>query len=43
MPIAISPYECVIIPYIDKKDNSILKNQKKYMIYLIKKIRSYTG
>ena len=28
-PIAISPYECVIIPYIDKKDNSILEKSKK--------------
>ena len=23
------PYECVIIPYIDKKDNSILEKSKK--------------
>ena len=28
-PIAISPYECVIIPYIDKKDNSNLEKSKK--------------
>ena len=28
-PIAISPYECVIIPYVDKKDNSNLEKSKK--------------
>ncbi len=28
-PIAISPYECVIIPYIDKKDNTNLEKSKK--------------
>ncbi len=28
-PIAISPYECAIIPYIDKKDNTNLEKSKK--------------
>ncbi len=28
-PIAISPYECAIIPYIDKKDNTNLEKSKR--------------
>ena len=34
-PISISPYECVIIPYLDKKDNTNLEKSKKIYDYLI--------
>tara|TARA_Y100000590_G_scaffold124656_1_gene142679 strand:- start:9 stop:1337 length:1329 start_codon:yes stop_codon:yes gene_type:complete len=34
-PISVSPYECVIIPFIDKKDNSNLEKSKKIYDYLI--------
>ena len=34
-PISVSPYECVIIPFIDKKNNSNLEKSKKIYDYLI--------
>ena len=35
-PVSVSPYECVIIPYIDKKDSLNLEKSKKIYDHLLK-------
>ena len=35
-PLAITPYECVIIPFVDKKNNSNLEKSKKIYEHLLK-------
>jgi len=35
-PISIAPYECAIIPFIDKKNNTNLEKSKKVYDYLLK-------
>ena len=35
-PISIAPYECVIIPFIDKKNNTNLEKSKKVYDHLLK-------